>query len=128
MLIRGTTWRELGGFSPGSFMYAEDTGLCWRAGQLGWKVWFEAGSEFVHLGNTTASRAWSNPERAERWSRSEAKLVRERLSPLSAVLSILFTVSGLAVRAVIFRLLGRRERSAGLRAQLRGYLSALRSA
>lgn len=125
MLVRGDAWKELGGFSPTSYMYAEDTDICWRAVNGGWTVWLEADAEFVHLGNATASRRWSNPERAERWSRSEAHLVRERLSGPSAVASILITASGLAIRAVLFRLAGRRERSANHRAQLRGYLSAL---
>ena len=125
MLVRGEAWAELGGLSPSSYMYAEDTDICWRAVKSGWTVWFEAGAEFVHLGNATASRRWSNPERAERWSRSEAQLVRERLSPPAAVTSILITALGLAVRAGLFRLAGQRERSANHRAQLRGYLSAL---
>jgi N-acetylglucosaminyl-diphospho-decaprenol L-rhamnosyltransferase len=126
VLVRGTVWDELGGFSTRSYMYAEDTELCWHANELGWKVWFEAGAEFVHLGN--AATHWSNVERAERWSRSEGELLRERLSPPAAFLSILFTAAGLAARAGIFRLVGRREHAANLRAQLRGYLSALRPA
>jgi N-acetylglucosaminyl-diphospho-decaprenol L-rhamnosyltransferase len=126
ILVRGPTWEELGGFDERSYMYAEDTDLCWQARERGWKVWFEAGAEFVHLGNATASRRWSNPERAERWSRSEAHLVRERLSPLAGALSILFTAVGLGARAVLFRLLRQPGRAATLRAQLRGYLSALR--
>jgi N-acetylglucosaminyl-diphospho-decaprenol L-rhamnosyltransferase len=128
MLVRDEAWEELGGFSPGSYMYAEDTDICWRAVKAGWQVWFEADAEFVHLGNATASRRWSNPERAERWSRSEAHLVKERLSPLAALASILFTTAGLAARWGLFRLLGHRERAANVRGQLRGYLSALRPA
>ncbi|HKF13860.1 MAG TPA: glycosyltransferase family 2 protein [Gaiellaceae bacterium] len=128
MLIRAEAWEQIGGFSPGSYMYAEDTGLCWRAAQLGWKVWFEADAAFVHLGNATASRRWSNPERSERWSRSEAHLVRERLSALPAMLSILFTAAGLAARVAAFRLLGQSARATNTRAELRGYLSALRRA
>jgi N-acetylglucosaminyl-diphospho-decaprenol L-rhamnosyltransferase len=126
ILVRGATWDEVGGYDERTYMYAEDTGLCWDAAERGWKVWFEGGAEFVHLGNATASRRWSNPERAERWSRSEAHLVRERLSPVAATLSILFTASGLATRAVLFLLAGQRDRAASMRAQLRGYLSALR--
>ena len=127
ILVRGATWDDVGGFDERSHMYAEDTGLCWQAAEHGWKVWFESDAEFVHLGNATASRRWSNPERAERWSRSEAHLVRERLSPVAAVLSILFTAAGLAIRALLFLLAGRRDRAASMRAQLRGYLSALRA-
>lgn len=126
MLVRAEAWEEIGGFSPRSYMYGEDTGLCWRATQLGWKVWFESDAEFVHLGNATASRRWSNPERSERWSRSEAHLVRERLSAVPATLSILFTAAGLAARTVAFRLLRQPARAANTRAELRGYLSALR--
>ena len=107
-------------------MYAEDTELCWHAAKLGWKVWFESSAEFVHLGNATAGRRWSDPERAERWSRSEAHLVKERLSRPSAYLSILFTAAGLLVRTVAFRFLRQPDRAASARAQLRGYLSVLR--
>jgi len=126
MLVRREAWDELGGFSSRNYMYAEDTGLCWQAADRGWKVWFEAGAEFVHLGNATASRRWSNPERVERWSRSEAHLVKERLSPPSALLSILFTVAGLVARTAVFRLVRQPDRAAIARAQLRGYLSLLR--
>ena len=125
MLVRREVWEQLGGFSPRSHMYAEDTGLCWQAAEHGWKIWFEAHAEFVHLGNATASRRWSNPERAEHWSRSEANLVKEQLSPPAAVLSILFTAAGLAVRVAVFELLRQGERAASARAQLRGYLSVL---
>jgi N-acetylglucosaminyl-diphospho-decaprenol L-rhamnosyltransferase len=125
ILVRGATWDQLGGFDKRTYMYAEDTGLCWGAVDRGWKVWFQADAEFVHLGNATASRRWSNPERAERWSRSEAHLVRERLSTPAATLSIGFTSAGLAARAALFAVTGQRERSTSMRAQLRGYLSAL---
>jgi GT2 family glycosyltransferase len=125
LLVRGEAWDELGGFSSRTYMYAEDTDICWRARRLGWKVWFEGEAEFVHLGNATASRRWSNPQRAERWSRSEARLVQEQLPPVPATLSILFTAAGLAGRVGIFGLLRERERAANVRAQLRGYLSAL---
>jgi GT2 family glycosyltransferase len=126
VLVRGQAWDQLGGFSRRTYMYAEDTELCWRARRLGWKIWFEAGAEFVHLGNATASRRWSDPERAERWSRSEARLVREQLPAPSAALSIIFTAAGLAGRAGVFTLRREPERAANVRAQLRGYLSALR--
>lgn len=126
MLVRRETWDEVGGFSSRTYMYAEDTELCWHARGCGWKVWFEAGAEFVHLGNATASRRWSDPERVERWSRSEAHLVRERLSRPAALLSILFTAAGLALRTAAFRLLRNPARAANARAALRGYLSVLR--
>jgi N-acetylglucosaminyl-diphospho-decaprenol L-rhamnosyltransferase len=126
MLVRADAWSELGGFDERSPMYAEDTGICWGAADHGWQVWFEADAEFVHLGNATASRRWSSPERSKHWSRSEAHLVRERLSPVASTLSILFTVVGLAARAAVFSLLRQPARAAAARAQMRGYVSALR--
>lgn len=126
MLVRRETWDEVGGLRSRNYMYAEDTRICWEAGADGWKVWFDAGAEFVHLGNATAGLRWTNPERVERWSVSEAHLVKERLSPPSALLSIGFTAAGLVARAIAFTLLRRPERVAAARAQLRGYLSVLR--
>jgi N-acetylglucosaminyl-diphospho-decaprenol L-rhamnosyltransferase len=128
MLVRADAWNALVGFSRKRYMYAEDTDICWRAAELGWTVWFESDAEFVHFGNATASRRWSNRERAERWSRSEGQLVRERLSRPAGVASILITAAGLAARAALFRLTGQRERSVNQLAQLRGYLSVLRPA
>jgi GT2 family glycosyltransferase len=125
LLVRADAWDELGGFSSRTYMYAEDTDICWRAQRLGWQVWFEGDAEFVHLGNATASRRWSDPERAERWSRSEARLVQEQLAGVPATLSILFTAAGLAGRVGIFGLRREPERKENVRAQLRGYLSAL---
>jgi N-acetylglucosaminyl-diphospho-decaprenol L-rhamnosyltransferase len=128
LLVRRTTWDQLGGFSPRAHMYAEDTDLCWRTVKSGWKLWFEAEAEFVHLGNATMSKLLSTPERAESWSRSEANLVREQLTSVPATLSLGLTAAGLAARTALFRLVGQRERSDYERAQLRGYLSALRPA
>jgi N-acetylglucosaminyl-diphospho-decaprenol L-rhamnosyltransferase len=125
LLVRREAWDELGGFSPRTGMYGEDTDICWRTRRHGWKVWFEGGAEFVHLGNASGGRRWSDPERAERWSRSEARLLRDQLPPVQATASILFTAAGLAGRAAVFGLGRQRARAADARAQLRGYLSAL---
>lgn len=126
MLIRRRTWDESGGFGAQTSMYAEDTRICWEAFNHGWKIWFEANAEFVHLGNATARRLWSDPERAERWSTAEANLLREQLSRPSAALAVGFTAAGLAGRTVAFTLLRRRDRAADARAQLRGYLAGFR--
>ena len=85
LLLRAEAWQQLDGFSPRAYMYAEDTDICWRAQRLGWKVRFEATAEFVHLGNATGGRRWSDPERAERWSRSEARLCASSSRPSSRV-------------------------------------------
>jgi N-acetylglucosaminyl-diphospho-decaprenol L-rhamnosyltransferase len=126
LLVKGEAWDQLGGLSSRRHMYAEDTDLCWRAKRTGWQLWFEADAEFVHLGNATTGRRWSSPQRAEQWSRSEAHLLREHLSPPVALLSIGFTALGLAARTAYFGLRRERGRADQQRAQLRGYLSAIR--
>ena len=125
LLVALQAWEELGGFPSDGGMYAEDTEICWSARRHGWRVWFERGAEFVHLGNASGSRRWSSPERAERWSRAEANLLRRQLPPARAALSILFTAAGLAARLAIFVVRRKRGQAADTRAQLRGYLSAL---
>lgn len=126
MLVRRRTWNEIGGFGAQTSMYAEDTRMCWETFKHGWKIWFEANAEFVHIGNATAGRRWSDPERAERWSAAEALLLRDQLSRPSAALSVGLTAAGLAGRIVVFTLLRRHKRVADARAQLRGYLTSLR--
>jgi hypothetical protein len=125
LLFRGETWQALGGFPGHHHLYAEETSLCWRARERGWRVWFEHDAEFVHIGNATIRRRWPGAERDARWSRAEALVLREQLSPPRAVLSILFVAAGLAARAAAFALRRERVRAAAAFAQLRGYLSAL---
>jgi hypothetical protein len=55
--------------------------------------------------------------------RSEGMIIRRNLRPVSAKLSLALIAAGLWLRSVAFRLMGRAEASADLRAQLRGYLT-----
>jgi GT2 family glycosyltransferase len=123
MLVRGTTWLELGGFDDRIFLYAEDLDFCWRARKAGWKIWFVAEAEFVHLGAGSTVRHWGNPHRAELVGRSEAQMIRRHLSPAAAWLSIAFISAGLVFRWLLFRLSGHRQAAASLAGALRGYRS-----
>ena len=51
--VRRELWADLGGWIERDLMFAEDLDFCWRASKRGCLVWFEAESEFVHLGNTS---------------------------------------------------------------------------
>jgi N-acetylglucosaminyl-diphospho-decaprenol L-rhamnosyltransferase len=125
LLVRDETWRELGGYNGDIAMFAEDSDLCWRAGNAGWTVWFEQAAEFVHLGNATGSKIWSRPERGRIIGRSEALLLREQLSPGRARITIAIISLGLALRWLAFTLLRQHLRAGYTRAQLAGYLSGL---
>jgi N-acetylglucosaminyl-diphospho-decaprenol L-rhamnosyltransferase len=121
MLIEGRLWEELGGLRETSFMYAEDLDLCWRARQLGRTTWFEAGSEFVHLGGTSSSARWNGRERAAQISRAEAAMIRDHLSPARAAATLGFMRLGVAARLTYYRL----ARNGAAAAEYRGSLEGL---
>jgi GT2 family glycosyltransferase len=125
-LVRRETWEQLGGYNESRRMYGEDSDLCWRTRKLGWTIWFCSESEFVHLGNATGSRRWSDPQRATMIGREEARLLREQLSPAGAQLSIRATSLYLRWRAAAYALTGDPQAAAAVRAERAAYLAGLR--
>jgi len=63
MLLRCATLPELALagelFDEDFFLYHEDTDLCWRAGRLGFRVWYEPTAGAVH------TRGWQRERRFE---------------------------------------------------------------
>jgi len=55
LLVRRSTYQQLGGFDERFFMFMEDVDLCWRARQAGWRVAVEPAAGAVHM--VGASRA-----------------------------------------------------------------------
>ena len=123
LLLRGETWRALGGFDERRFMYAEDHDLFWRARELGWRAGFVADAEFVHLGGGSTRRRWSDPQRAERVARAEAAMIRDHRTSASATTTLALMAAGVGTRALYHRLAGNRNAAAEQRAWLRGYRS-----
>jgi GT2 family glycosyltransferase len=103
-------------------MYSEDIDLCWRARKAGYRTWFEADAEFVHLGNATGRLTSTSSDRAELVARSDASMIRTELGRTSAAATIAFLRLGLAGRLVFFRLTGDKRSADWARATLRGYL------
>lgn len=127
LLVRGETWDEVGGFHEATSMYAEDLDLCWRAGRRGWKVWFCADCEFVHIGNISVRLAWADPHRGEMIGRAEAGMIRRNLPPWSARLTVWLISGGIAARWLLRLTVGQKEAAASLRGSLRGFLSRSQS-
>jgi GT2 family glycosyltransferase len=119
--VRADAWKALGGFDEREFMYAEDIDLFWRARELGFEVRFVVDAEFVHLGNASGGRRWSDPARAERVARAEAAMIREHLPPGQATVTLGLMALGVGARAVVRGAQRRRDEAATLRATLRGY-------
>jgi GT2 family glycosyltransferase len=123
--IRTDGWSRLEGFVERDFMYAEDLDLCWRARKLGYEVRFVAEAEFVHLGNASAARRWSEPARAERVARAEASMIHEQLPPLQATLTVGIMAAGVGARALVRAAQRRTVDARVLRGWFRGYRAAL---
>ncbi len=123
VLVRGEVWEQTGGFDDRIYMYAEDLDLCWRAGKAGWKVWFCADAEWVHIGNASGSRVWADPHRGEMIGRSEADMIRRNLPPRRARLTLGLISAGIGARWLVRRVLGQKDAAASLRGSLRGFRS-----
>jgi N-acetylglucosaminyl-diphospho-decaprenol L-rhamnosyltransferase len=120
MLVDGCVWDQLGGLAESAFMYAEDLDLCWRARRTGWKTWFAADAEFVHVGGASSGRRWSTRERSEKVARAEAAMIRAHLPRAGAAATLLFMRLGLAARVVCFTLLGKTDAAESCRGSLAG--------
>lgn len=120
MLVDGDVWDRLGGLQETAFMYAEDLDFCWRTHREGWKVWFAAEAEFVHVGGASSDRRWAAQERSEQVARAEAAMLRSHMSRQRAEAALAFMRLGLAARVACFGLVGRREAAAACRGSLAG--------
>lgn len=121
MLVRAAVWHRLDGFDESSFMYGEDIDLCWRARTLGWRTWFCAGAEFVHLGNSSGALVWDDAQRWERIGAAEAALVHRHLPPVTATTTLAALRAGLWAREVAWRVSGSPARAEAWSAQRRGH-------
>jgi len=120
VLVRRRAWEELDGFNEGMYFYGEDLDFCFRARRKGWKVWFTADAEFLHIGGGSTATRWSNPERREMVGRSERLMIERNLSPRAAKTSLALMSAGLLGRYAVYRLFGRLGAAEAMRATLRG--------
>lgn len=76
--ITAACFEATGGFDEGYYMYAEETDLCWRARQAGFRVRYVAGAPVVHLGGGSTG----DPKvHAPRSLRSEARFFAKAYGP-----------------------------------------------
>lgn len=53
MLIRATAFKQANGFDENFFLYLEDTDLCWRMNESGWKCLFVPKATIKHAGGAS---------------------------------------------------------------------------
>lgn len=120
--LRRSAFEELGGFSPGFFLYNEDVDLCLRLRRRGWRLRFEPGMRAIHhLGASTGSSLLS-PLYLEHITKTRLRPFR----PLAYRLYLAVMHSGY-VLARSAGLSVRKGRAAvpAVRALLRGHAAAL---
>jgi N-acetylglucosaminyl-diphospho-decaprenol L-rhamnosyltransferase len=57
LLVRGDALAQIGGFDPGFFMYSEETDLCHRLVDAGWRVVYEPGAMAIHYEGRSSEQA-----------------------------------------------------------------------
>ncbi len=85
MLLSSALWRELGGFNPRYFMYAEDLDICMRAARLGYRPMITPEAQIMHLGGASAIR---REEKMVQMMQGRASLLRDHWSGLKVPLGI----------------------------------------
>ncbi len=61
MFIKSSVYKELNGFDERYFAHMEEIDLCWRAKNIGYKVYYEPSSTVYHLGGGTMQN--TNPRK-----------------------------------------------------------------
>lgn len=106
-LVPTRVWRELGGFDPDYFMYAEDADLSLRARMSGRRVWITPDAVAIHaLGASSESG-----DRTVMLMRGKATYVRKHFPGLKGRVARALLLAGVGLRAAAFR--ARRVRANG---------------
>lgn len=57
LLLRRSTWEQIGMLDTDYFMYTEEADWCWRARQAGWTILYEPEAQAIHLGGGSSRQA-----------------------------------------------------------------------
>jgi N-acetylglucosaminyl-diphospho-decaprenol L-rhamnosyltransferase len=108
LLVRRRVVEEIGAFDPSFFMFNEEVDFCYRARSAGWKVVFWPGAEFVHVGGASTAHEW--PQMYREQLRSHLRFLAKHHGLRTAERARTLLVVAMEVRAVVFALVGRRDR------------------
>jgi N-acetylglucosaminyl-diphospho-decaprenol L-rhamnosyltransferase len=111
MLLRREMLDEIGGFDASFFMFNEEVDLCFRARKAGWSVLFWPGAEFVHVGGTATTAVWPTMYYREQL-RSHLRFLAKHHGLREAKRARKLLATAMRFRALVFGILGRRERRA----------------
>jgi N-acetylglucosaminyl-diphospho-decaprenol L-rhamnosyltransferase len=109
LLVRRETLDEVGGFDERFFMFNEEVDLCYRVRAAGWNVVFWPGAEFVHVGGASTATSW--PQMYREQLRSHLRFLDKHGGPVQAERGRKLLWVAMRLRALVFGILGRRDRS-----------------
>jgi GT2 family glycosyltransferase len=101
LLLRREAVEEVGDFDEGFFMFSEETDLCYRMHEAGWKVEFFPEAEFVHVGGGSTKPEWGRMYREQ--LRGHLLFLAKHESPAEAERARKMLVRALRLRGVLFR-------------------------
>lgn len=81
LLVRRSLWEQLGGMAPDYYpAYYEDTDLCLRISEAGWRVWYQPRSRVMHHESTSTNELYRGYlfERNKHILRAKFKAVLEQ--------------------------------------------------
>jgi GT2 family glycosyltransferase len=110
MLLRRQMLDEVGDFDTSFFMFNEEVDLCYRARKAGWSIVFWPGAEFVHVGGASTAAVWPSMYREQ--LRSHLRFLSKHHGLREAERARKLLAAAMRFRALVFGILGRRERRA----------------
>ena len=110
MLVRRQMLDEIGVFDTTFFMFNEEVDLCYRARKAGWSVVFWPGAEFVHVGGASTAAVWPRMYREQ--LRAHLRFFAKHHGLRDAERARKLLATAMRFRALVFGILGRRERRA----------------
>ncbi|MEO0527478.1 MAG: glycosyltransferase family 2 protein [Bacteroidota bacterium] len=104
MFIKSEVFKELDGFDEDYFAHQEEVDLCWRAKNIGHKVYYTGESHVFHLGGSTLSNM--NPKKTYLNFRNSLFSIAKNLPRRKAlaIIGIRLLLDGIAAVRFIFQL------------------------
>ncbi len=98
LAVRREAWERVGGFDEGFFMFCEDTDLCYRMREAGWRVYYVPQAEAYHKRGGSANQAVARMTIA--WHRSMLRFYRKHYRQKYSVPARMLAVVGICLRCL----------------------------
>jgi hypothetical protein len=93
--IRASLFFRIDGFSEDYFMYSEDADLCYRIRKLGFKNYYNASSEIIHIGGSSSKKV-NNVKLFECWFFKSRRIYFKKIDLFSfASINMLYAIGGI---------------------------------